>query len=524
MRGVTELKQPAGQVPASLEDRIERQGVDVISESERRGATRDLFWPWCAANIAVLAVSWGGYVLAMGVNATQGLVLVVFGVIASFLLVGLASLAGQKGNAPTLVLSRASFGVRGNVVPVVVSWLLLVGWETFLCAMAALASRTVAERLDAGSGQIAAAVALAVTAACGIYFGVRGFDAIMRAQKWLTIATLVLTAGYIALTWHRVDLGAAFSTPAGSVTGLVGALVMLVAGFGVGWINCAADYSRYLPRDASRAGIVGWTTFGGALPVVLLAGYGLLLCASDADLFLAVQADPIGALTPMLPTWFLLPFMAVAILGLAAGVIIDVYSSGLTLVSSGIPIPRYVAALIDGVLMTLGAIYVVWFAPDFLGPFSGFLITVGVPLAAWGGIFIADLLLRRDRYHEEMLFDSSPAGYGAANPRALGILAIGALVGWGLVVNTSAGWLSWQGYLLGPLGLGGKEGDWAYANVGVLVALAIGLIGYVALCSGRVRAQEAARPTGVSAGTPTDAPTHAPTGTADPLLTKGTDR
>ena len=30
---------------------------------------------------------------------------------------------------------------------------------------------------------------------------------------------------------------------------------------------------------------------------------------------------------------------------------------------------------------------------------------------------------------------------------------------------------TWQGYLLEPLGLGGKDGAWAFANLGVLVAL-----------------------------------------------------
>jgi len=472
---------------------VEHAGVDVIAESARHGQPRSLFWPWCAANVAVLAVSWGGYVLGMGISLTQGLLVTVFGVVASFLLVGLASLAGQKGSAPTLVLSRASFGVRGNWLPVLVSWLLLVGWETSLCSLAALASRTVADRLADGSGQYAAVVALVVVAGGGIYFGVLGFEAIMRAQRWLTLATLVLTLGYIALTWHRVDLGEAFSTPGGSATGVIGALVMLVAGFGVGWINCAADYSRYLPRDASRSGIVGWTTFGGAPPVVLLVGYGCLLCASDPALVGQVSSDPIGALTPMLPTWFLLPFIAVALLGLAAGVIIDVYSSGLTLVASGIPIQRPVAAAVDGVLMTLGAIYVVWFAPDFLVPFQGFLITVGVPLAAWGGIFIADLLLRRERYDEDKLFDASATGYGVADPAALGVMMVGTVIGWGLVTNGLAEWLTWQGYLLGPAGLGGKSGDWAYANIGVLVALVIGFIGYLLLGTGRVRRQEASR-------------------------------
>jgi nucleobase:cation symporter-1, NCS1 family len=474
--------------------RIEHAGVDVIAEAARHGSPRSLFWPWCAANVAVLAVSWGGYIAGFGINLVQALLVTLFGVIASFLLVGLASLAGQKGSAPTLVLSRASFGITGNWLPVLVSWLLLVGWETSLCALAALSARTVSERLAAGSGDLAAGIALVLVAGSGIYYGVLGFEAIMRAQRWLTIATLVLTAGFIALTADEVHLGTAFDQPAGSATAVIGASVMLLAGFGVSWINCAADYSRYLPRDASRTHIVGWTTFGGALPVVLLAGYGVLLCASDPSLIGAFSSDPIGALTPMLPTWYLLPFIAVALLGLAAGVIIDIYSSGLTLVATGVPIQRPVAAAIDGALMTLGAIYVVWFAPDFLIPFQGFLITVGVPLAAWGGIFVADLALRRERYDEAKLFDESSGGYGVANPTAIAIMLLGTVVGWGLVTNSLASWLTWQGYLLGPLGLGGKAGDWAYANIGVLVALAIGFLGYLVLCRGRVRSQESGEP------------------------------
>lgn len=468
--------------------RIELNGVDVIAESERTGSPRSLFWPWCAANIAVLAVSWGGYVLGFGLNLSQALLVTLFGVVGSFLLVGLASLAGQKGSAPTLVLSRAAMGVRGNLVAVVISWCLLVGWEIFLCSMSALATRTVAERLVPGSGHVAAIVALLVTAGVGILLGVLGFEAIMKAQKWITLATLVLTLGYIVLTAGRIDLSAAVSTPAGSATAVIGALVMLLAGFGVGWINCAADYSRYLPRSASKPGIVGWTTLGGALPVVLLCGYGVLLCASDPALIEAVSADPIGALTEMLPVWFLIPFMLVAVLGLIAGVIIDIYSSGLTLVSSGLPLKRHVAAAIDGVLMTLGAIYVVFFATDFLTPFAAFLTTVGVPLAAWGGVFIADLLLRRERYDEAKLFDASPAGYGSVNWIALATVLVGAVLGWGLVTNSGASWLAWQGYLLGPLG--GREGDWAYANIGVLVALAFGFVVTLATARGRVRAQE----------------------------------
>ena len=46
---------------------------------------------------------------------------------------------------------------------------------------------------------------------------------------------------------------------------VVGALVLVMTGFGLGWINIAADWSRYQSRDASGAKIVAWNTFGGAI-------------------------------------------------------------------------------------------------------------------------------------------------------------------------------------------------------------------------------------------------------------------
>ena len=91
-------------------------------------------------------------------------------------------------------------------------------------------------------------------------------------------------------------------------------------------------------------------------------------------------------------------------------------------------------------------------------------------------------------YDEAALF--SPDGvYGSVNWEAIVLVATGTAIGWGLVVNTAASWLGWQGYLLGPLG--GREGAWAGANLGVLAALLIGLAGHLVLGRGRVRTQEA---------------------------------
>ena len=203
----------------------------------------------------------------------------------------------------------------------------------------------------------------------------------------------------------------------------------------------------------------------------------------------AIGADPIGALTTLLPTWFLVPFAITAVLGLIGGAVLDIYSSGLSLLAAGVRIPRPVAAGVDGLLMVAGTIYVVFFGAGFIAEFQGFLITLGVPIAAWCGVMLADVALRRRDYAEAELFD--PRGrYGDVRALPLALVVAGTALGWGLVTNGMAGWLSWQGYLLGPLGLGGKEGPWAYAGLGILLALVIGFAGTLIGSAREVRRQE----------------------------------
>jgi nucleobase:cation symporter-1, NCS1 family len=473
---------------------IETNGINVIDESERKGSSFGLFWPWCAANISVLAVSYGAFVLGFGIGLTQALVATVVGVVVSFFLVGLVSIAGKRGSAPTLVLSRAAFGRVGNGLPGLVAYVLLVGWETVLVSLATLATSTVFGRLGWASGDSTKIIAFVVVAGVIVAAGVLGFDAIMKIQLWLTIAMIVVTGVYVALTFDHIDLDAAQALPDGPTTAVIGATVLVMTGFGLGWVNAAADYSRYLPRTARTPGVVFWPTFGGSLPVVVLVAYGVLLCADDADLSAAIGADPIGALTTLLPTWFLVPFALVAVGGLVSGAILDIYSSGLTLLALGLRAPRWLAALFDGVLMILGTIYIVWIADDFLSVFMAFLIILGVPMAGWCGIFLCDLLMRRYPYDERALFSriGDGTGYGLVRWESVLLLAAATAVGWGLVIDTTGAGkgLSWLGYLLEPLGLGGRDGEWAYANLGVPAALVVGFVGYLLLGARAVRRQE----------------------------------
>jgi purine-cytosine permease-like protein len=284
-----------------------------------------------------------------------------------------------------------------------------------------------------------------------------------------------------------VNWNALMERPSGPIQGFVGALIFAITGIGLGWVNAAADYSRYLPRSVKSASVVGWTVLGASIVPIILVIYGAALSISDEKLSEAIAMDPIGALTTLLPTWYLILFSLVAILGLVGGAILNLYSSGLTLVSLGVPVKRHVAASLDGVLMLLGAIYIVWIAENFFYPFQGFLITLGVPVAAWSAIFVTDVLIRKKSYSEKDLFTSQGI-YGSVNWSSIACVVVATLVGWGFVTNTFASWLSWQGYFLGVIG--GKDGAWAYSNVGVIFALVIASLGHILLSLRKVRAQE----------------------------------
>jgi NCS1 family nucleobase:cation symporter-1 len=478
---------------------VETTGIEIISESERTARPRDLFWPWFAANVSVFGISYAAFVLGFGISFWQAIVVSIIGIVVSFALCGVIAIAGKRGSAPTMILSRAAFGVRGQKVPGVISWLVSIGWETFLAIMAVLATSTIFTRLGWGGGTATKVIAAVVVAALIVLASVAGYHIIMRMQSVLTWITGAITILYVAMTLSHVKWDSLSAIPSGSIGATIGALVMVMTGFGLGWINIAADWSRYQHREAPGAAIVGWNTLGGALAPALLVCYGLALAGSDEKVKEGIGADPIGTLATILPTWVLVPFLIAAILSLVSGAVLGIYSSGLTLLSLGVKIPRPMAALVDGVILTLGTFYVVFVAKNFLNPFQSFLITLGVPLASWAGIMIADIALRKRDYDDDALFDAR-GRYGAWDWTSIGTMVVASILGWGLVVNNFAAdatWNNWQGYLLHPLGLGTWnakdqywEGTFAYANLGVLLALVLSFLVTYFARSAKVARQE----------------------------------
>lgn len=170
---------------------------------------------WVAANISVLLLTMGaGLVIFNRLNIWQVLVVAVAAPVVSYGIVGLISIAGKRGGAPGMALSRAVFGQRGNLFPGSLIWVARWGWETINAVSGAYAVLTVLDLLfGIGSSTPLIVVTLLFFVGCTFAVSGLGIKALRVCSTWSTYlfgAFSVLVLGYLVVT---TDWAAVFGKP-----------------------------------------------------------------------------------------------------------------------------------------------------------------------------------------------------------------------------------------------------------------------------------------------------------------------
>ena len=431
--------------------RIEANGINVIDESERKGTPAGLFWPWCASNISVLAVSVRRVRARLRHRA----------------LAGARRGRGRRRRVvlpgrPGLDRRQARLGADAGAVARAVRPLGQQPARPGLLRAAGRAGRPCWSRCrpwprrpsSSGSAGATATAPRSSRSSWSRLLIVLRRDPRLRPDH-AAAEVPDDRADHRHRRLRRPDRGphpprhAARPARTATTSAVIGAAILVLTGFGLGWVNTAADYSRYLPRNASTAGVVWWPTFGGSLPVVLLVGVrrpaGRLVAEAErrhrqrpdrradhdpADVVPAAVRDRRGARPGQRRGdghLLLRPDPAHA---RAAG-------------------PRAgSAAGIDGVLMILGAdlhrlvsppsnfIYLFEALPDHPRRPDGRLVRrlPGRPAAA-------PPRLRRGRRCSPRAASTARSGW---QRRAVS-MAVGTVVGWGLVIDTTARARAWAG-------------------------------------------------------------------------------
>lgn len=441
---------------------LETRGIEQVPDHERTARVRGLFPTWVGANISVLLLTMGAsLVVAYRLGFWQAVVVAVCAPVVSYGLVGLIGIAGKRGGAPGMALSRAVFGQRGNLLPGALIWVARWGWETINAVTGAYALLTVVDILFGvrANALLDMVTLLAFVIATFAISGL-GINAVQRCNTYAAYlfgAFSVLVLGYLVA---ETDWSAVFGRPAGSVAAMITGIGLIAAG-GVSWIPSAPDFTRYLPRTASAKGIVGVTVGGAGIVVLPMVLMGAVMAVSTPDL--ASTADPVSFLGEILPTWIAVPYLLIALIGMLLINAMSMYSAGFTAQTLGFKVPRHWAVSVNAVIsLVLGSVLMLA-ATSFLGSFTAFLSLLAVAFSAWVGVFGADMLRRRE-YDGAALSDTGrTSAYwyrGGFCPAAVAAWAVGLATG---LVFTTSDWFT------GPLAGNNVIGEYGLGWVATVV-------------------------------------------------------
>ncbi|MFE2993125.1 cytosine permease [Streptomyces sp. NPDC059262] len=447
---------------AVSEGALETRGIEPVPESERTARTRELFPTWVAANISVLLLTMGAsLVVSYKLNFWQALVVAIAAPVVSYGLVGLIGIAGKRGGAPGMALSRAVFGQRGNLLPGSLIWVARWGWETINAVTGAYAVLTVLDILfGVKSNDVLVIVTLLLFVVTTFVISGLGINAVQKCNKYATylfglFSVLVLVYLIANTDWNRV-----FDQPAGKMSLMVAGIGLIAAG-GVSWIPSSPDFTRYLPRTASSVAIVRNSVGGAGIVVLPMILMGAVMAVSTPDL--ASAADPVSFLGEILPLWIAVPYLLIALVGMLLINSMSMYSAGFTAQTLGFKVPRHWAVSINALISLIFGGILMLVATSFMGSFIAFLSLLAVAFSAWVGVFGADML-RRKEYDAEALVDTTRTSaywYKAGfSPAAVASWAIGLVGG---LMFTASDWFT------GPLAANNPIGEYGLGWVATIV-------------------------------------------------------
>lgn len=495
----TSLDEEAASVIAPVETEFEPEvsktqndaPVEVIVQTKRlaKDPSSSQFWVWLPISGSLLPFGIALWLRSLGLSFEQSLTAVLLGIFTSAGVVAVGAIAGKRSSLPTLVLSRAAFGVFGNLGPAVILVLSRLFWALVLVTVGYLliAQNSAASASISGdSGPVswlAVAILTALVLGSAILSSLGG-KPLFWAQR-ISGVLGIITAIAIASSKISGEGVATDAAQTGSWLQALGASVVVFAIFGLAWSSASSDYASGLPVNVRGWKVAGWAILAMGVVPALLSTLALLAFGNltDKDFTASFNGLVTGPASPMLSVLVQVSLTFTLITAIA----MSLKSSSMSFESIQLKFKASIATPIIALVATTLAVFGFSYlgASGFWFNLQGYSLFLAVPVAAWSGVFVADVLIRRIAYHEVSL-SRSYGFYKAINlTNTLGwITAVG--LGWGLLkVNLIE--FKWLGYFA-DLTLNSEF--WAQSNFGVVIAFAIGLLLPVAAGIPRIKRQE----------------------------------
>ncbi|MER5440984.1 cytosine permease [Streptomyces sp. NPDC002790] len=445
---------------------VEKHSIDVVPDSERHGTAFNQFTLWLGANLHITAVVTGGLAVVFGGDVVWSLVGLVLGNLLGGAVMALHSAQGPKLGLPQMIQSRAQFGVKGAVIPLLLVILMYIGFFASGTVLAGQATAQLTHTNDT-TGIIVFALVTGIVATVGYR--------VIHVLGRLASVVCALAFVYLGIRlFDQTDVGALLSDAHFSMPMFLLA-VSLSASWQLAFGPYVADYSRYLPRTTSGKSTFWWTLAGSALGSQWSMAFGVLVAASAGEKFIDNQVGYVVSLggAGLVASFF---YFVIALGKLTVNVL-NTYGGFMSMVTgiSGFRGQRTLSqgarALYIGIIMVAGTVVALVGKDSFLTSFKDFLLFLLTFFTPWSAINLVDYyLISRERYDLPALSD--PNGrYGGWRWDALVVYGIGLLAQLPFLATAF-----YTGPLVDPLG--GADVSW-------IVGLVVPAVLYWLLARGR---------------------------------------
>jgi purine-cytosine permease-like protein len=370
---------------------VEVRGFDHIPEPERNMTIGQVDLFWVANSVNLFSFALGALAITQGLSLGWALTACIVGSL-TYVYVSLGSVISVRAGLPVSTLTRAAFGMRGNLFNSGLSWLTAIAFEvinTIFGVEAILALLQMLGWSDPGSAGKLLAVLLQILLCGGI--AVLGHATMIWFQRYFAVlvsAALLLVFAYIVskIDFHAVGARAPHASIASIAAFMTAAAV--IASNPLSFLFNGADWVRYLP-SATRGRTVFWHVFAWSyLPSLALTMMGALSAT------LGDMSDPVAGLKPFMPAWLFIIYIVAVVGGSLANNVPTYYSSGLALQAIGLRVHRNVATGIDVVVSAMVSFYIL-FVQDFSAVLNDFIALLVLWVGPFGGVWICDGYLRR---------------------------------------------------------------------------------------------------------------------------------
>jgi NCS1 family nucleobase:cation symporter-1 len=363
-----------------------RDSIDYIPQGKQDFSFWNMIAIFMGMQVPISYFLVGGSITA-GLTLAQCLAVTICAFIVGFMIFSLVGMIGQQAGVTTMVASRPSFGMVGAILPALITFISLAGWDSVHIQLAGvMLNDTSKGLLGWGNQHVFSLIVGIIIVALVVY----GPNVLKVMEQFLVPAVIILVAMalYVAIGDNPFT-ELLHKSGQGTLTLAAGFDAMLISS--LTWVPMVSDYTRF----GKTKKIVFWAALIGSIPVgFLMNAIGQISAVSLGN------PNPLVSMLDQGPIFGTVAFFVIIFATIATAALI-LYSSVISAVSIFPKVSVRTMSTIIGIVCIALAIGV-----NLLGNVMGWLSFQGYLLIPLFSIILVDyFIVNKSHYDSIELFN-----------------------------------------------------------------------------------------------------------------------